>query len=287
MDIGIGLPATIPGTRGSLILDWAKRADSGPFSSLGVIDRLVYPNYEPLITLAAAAAVTDRVRLTSTILIAPLRGAGVLAKQAASIDALSGGRLTLGLGVGVREEDFIVAPATFHDRARRFEEQLELMKRVWSGQPASDEVGPIGPPPARPGGPELLIGGYTPPAIRRVGRWGDGYISGGIPDPEQVRQLFDLAEESWRAGGREGRPRLVASLYYALGPDAERGGDYIRDYYGYFGPGADDMARSIPSSPEAVEGLIRGFGEVGADEVICWPTVAELDQLDHLAELVG
>src|SRR3712207_2037535 len=79
------------------------------------------------------------------------------------------------------------------------------MKRVWSGQPASDEVGPIGPPPARPGGPELLIGGNTPPAIRRVGRWGDGYISGGIPDPEQVRQLFDLAEESWRAGGRAGR----------------------------------------------------------------------------------
>ena len=287
MDIGIGLPATIPGTRGSLILDWAKRADSGPFSSLGIIDRLVYPNYEPLITLAAAAAVTDRVRLMSTILIAPLRGAGVLAKQAASIDALSGGRLTLGLGVGAREDDFNAAPATFHDRARRFEEQLELMKRVWSGQPASEEVGPIGPPPAQPGGPELLIGGYSPVSIRRVGRWGDGFISGGIPDPAQVRQMFDLAEESWRTEGREGRPRLVASLYYALGPNAGRGGDYIRDYYGYFGPAADDMARSIPSSPEAVEGLIRGFGEVGADEVICWPTVAELDQLDHLAELVG
>jgi alkanesulfonate monooxygenase SsuD/methylene tetrahydromethanopterin reductase-like flavin-dependent oxidoreductase (luciferase family) len=287
MDVGIGLPATIAGTRGSLILDWAKRADSGPFSSLGIIDRLVYPNYESLITLAAAAAVTDRVRLMSTILIAPLRGAGVLAKQAASIDALSGGRLTLGLGVGAREDDFNAAPATFHDRARRFEEQLELMKRVWSGQPASDEVGPIGPPPARPGGPELLVGGYSPPAIRRVGRWGDGYISGGIPDPEQVRLLFDLAEESWRAEGREGKPRLVASLYYALGPNAERGGDYLRDYYGYFGPAADDMARSIPSSPEAVEGLIRGFGEVGADEVICWPTVAELDQVDRLADLVG
>ena len=287
MDVGIGLPATIPKTRGSLILDWAKRADSGPFSSLGIIDRLVYPNYEPLITLAAAAAVTDRVRLMSTILIAPLRGAGVLAKQAASIDALSGGRLTLGLGVGAREDDFNAAPATFHDRARRFEEQLELMKRVWSGQPASEEVGPIGPPPAQPGGPELLIGGYSPVSIRRVGRWGDGFISGGIPDPAQVRQMFDLAEEFWRTEGREGRPRLVASLYYALGPNAGRGGDYIRDYYGYFGPAADDMARSIPSSPEAVEGLIRGFGEVGADEVICWPTVAELDQVDRLADLVG
>ncbi|HJQ29211.1 MAG TPA: LLM class flavin-dependent oxidoreductase [Rubrobacter sp.] len=286
MDVGIGLPATIPGTRGSLILDWARRADSGPFSSLGILDRLVYPNYEPLITLAAAAAVTDRVRLMTTVLIAPLRGAGVLAKQAATIDALSGGRFTLGLGVGGREDDFEAAPASFHDRGRTFEEQLDLMKRVWSGQPVSDEVGPTGPPPARAGGPELLIGGYTPPSIRRVGRWADGFISGGIPDPEQVGQMFDLARESWRAEGREGRPRLVATLYFALGPNAERGGDYIRDYYSYFGPGADDMARSIPSTPEAVDDLIRGFDDAGADEVICWPTVAELDQVDLLAELV-
>src|ERR671915_1344395 len=169
MEIGIGLPATIPGTSGSLVLDWARRADSGPFSSLGILDRLVYPNYEPLITLAAAAAVTSRVRLMTTVLIAPLRGAGVLAKQAATIDALSGGRLTLGLGVGAREDDFQFAPASFHDRGRNFEEQLELMKRVWSGQPVSDEVGAVGPPPARAGGPELLIGAYSPAAIRRGG----------------------------------------------------------------------------------------------------------------------
>jgi alkanesulfonate monooxygenase SsuD/methylene tetrahydromethanopterin reductase-like flavin-dependent oxidoreductase (luciferase family) len=287
MDIGIGLPATIPWTNAPLILEWAKRADSSPFSSLGILDRLVYPNYEPLITLAAAAAVTERVRLMTTVLIAPLRRAGVLAKQAATIDALSGGRLTLGLGVGAREDDFQFAPASFHDRGRRFEEQLDLMKHVWSGQPVSEEVGPIGPQPARPGGPELLIGGYTPVSIRRVGRWGDGFISGGVRDPEQIRQLFDLAEGSWRDEGREGKPRLVASLYYALGPNAERGGDYIRDYYSYFGLGADDMARSIPSTPEAIEGLIQGFGDVGADEVVCWPTVAELDQVDRLAEITS
>src|ERR671915_1186147 len=176
MDIGIGLPATIPWTNGPLILDWAKRADSRPFSSLGILDRLVYPNYEPLITLAAAAAVTERVRLMTTVLIAPLRRAGVLAKQAATIDALSGGRLSLGLGVGAREDDFQFAPASFHDRGRRFEEQLELMKRVWSAQAVSDEIGAVGPRPAQGGGPELLIGGYTPFSIRRVGRWGDGFI---------------------------------------------------------------------------------------------------------------
>jgi alkanesulfonate monooxygenase SsuD/methylene tetrahydromethanopterin reductase-like flavin-dependent oxidoreductase (luciferase family) len=287
MEIGIGLPATIPGTSGPLVLDWAKRADSGPFSSLGIIDRLVYPNYEPLITLAAAAAVTERVRLMSTVLIAPLRGAGVLAKQAATIDALSGGRLTLGLGVGAREDDFRAAPASFHDRGRQFEEQLELMKRVWSGQPVSDEVGPIGPPPARAGGPELLIGAYSPAAIRRAGRWANGFITGGVADPEQARQMYDVVEESWRAEGREGRPRLVGSIYYALGPNADRGADYIRDYYSYFGPAVEEMATSIPSSPEIIEGLMRGFSDVGADELVCWPTVAELDQLDRLAELVG
>ena len=268
-------------------MDWAKRADSSRFSSLGILDRLVYPNYEPLVALAAAAAVTERVRLMTTVLISPLRGAGVLAKQAATIDALSGGRLTLGLGVGAREDDFKAAPASFEDRSRIFEEQLDLMRRVWSGQPASEEVGPIGPPPARQGGPELLIGGYSPPAIRRAGRWGDGFISGGVPDPDQVRQMFDLVEQSWRDEGREGRPRLVACLYYALGPNAERGGDYIRDYYSYFGPAADDMARSIPSTPVVIGGLIQGLEDVGADEVVCWPTVAELDQVDRLAEIVG
>jgi alkanesulfonate monooxygenase SsuD/methylene tetrahydromethanopterin reductase-like flavin-dependent oxidoreductase (luciferase family) len=288
MDVGIGLPATIPGTSGSLILDWARRADSGPFSSLGIIDRLVYPNYEPMITLSAAAAVTDRIRVMSTILIAPLRRAGVLAKQAATLDALSGGRLTLGVGVGSREDDFRVAPAPFHERARAFEEQLELMRRVWSGQPASEEVGPMGPPPAQPGGPELLIGGHAPATIHRVGRWGDGFISGGVPDPQQVRQMFDIAEESWRAEGREGRPRLVGCFYYALGPNgAERGADYMRDYYSFMGPAADDIAASIPSSPETIQNLIRAFEDIGADELMCWPTVAELDQVDRLAELVG
>ncbi|MFQ5855293.1 MAG: LLM class flavin-dependent oxidoreductase [Anaerolineae bacterium] len=288
MQIGIGLPATIPGVEGSHILDWARRADSGPFSSLGIIDRLVYPNYDPLVTLAAAAAVTRRIRLMSTILVAPLRNAGILAKQAASLDALSGGRFTLGLGVGGREDDYRAAPASFSDRGRRFEEQLDIMKRIWSGQPLAADVGPVGPPPVQQGGPEVLIGGYSPAAVRRVGRWGDGYIAGGGGDPARVHQLYSIAEEAWKAEGRPGRPRFVGAIYCALGSDvADRAAAYIRDYYAFMGPMAENLANAIPSSPDAIKGAILAFADIGMDELILWPCVPDLDQVDRLADLVG
>ncbi len=169
MKIGIGLPTNVPGTKGDVILEWARKADTGPFSSLGLIDRLVYGNYEPMIALAAAAGVTSRVRLMTSVLIAPVRDAALLAKQAASLDALSGGRLTLGLGVGRREDDYLAVSGNFHRRGRRFEEQLAVMKRVWSGEGPADSVSAMGPDPVQRGGPELLIGAYAPAAIQRAG----------------------------------------------------------------------------------------------------------------------
>jgi len=205
MHIGIGLPETHPGIQASLLLDWARRADSGPFSSLGSLDRLVYPNYETM-TLLTAAAATQRIRVMSTVLLAPLRSnAVVLAKQAATLDALSGGRLTLGLGIGPRADDFAAIGESPQGRGKRFEAQLATMQRIWAGQRLSEEVGPIGPPPASPGGPEVLIGGYSPVAIKRLSRWGDGYISGSAP-PAIARQNYELAELAWKEAGRPGPP---------------------------------------------------------------------------------
>ena len=288
MKIGIGLPASIRGVSGNLLIDWARKADAGPFSSLGIIDRLVFPNFEPLIMLAAAAGVTQRIRLMSTVLLAPLRNPGMLAKQAATLDALSGGRLTLGLGVGGREDDFRAAPAEFHNRGRRFEEQITTMKRIWSGQPLNDDIGPIGPQPVQQGGPEILIGGYSPTATKRVGRWGDGIILGGSSDPTVAHQFYSIAEESWKAEERSGKPRFVACMYYALGPDAlERASVYIRDYYAFMGQRAELMANSIPSTPEAIKAPIEAFTDIGVDEVVLWPCIPELDQVDRLAEIVS
>jgi alkanesulfonate monooxygenase SsuD/methylene tetrahydromethanopterin reductase-like flavin-dependent oxidoreductase (luciferase family) len=286
MQIGIGLPASIPGTPAAVILDWGRRADAGPFSSLGIIDRLVYPNYEPLITLAAVAGATRRIRLTTSVLLAPLRRPGMLAKQAATLDALSGGRLTLGLGIGGREDDFRAAPAEMRGRGRRFEDQLALMKRVWSGEPAVAGDGPLGPAPARAGGPEILLGGYSPAAMARVGRFADGLITGGI-DPAGAGQFYGMAQESWQAAGRPGKPRFVACTYFGLGPRAAQGiRAYLGDYYRFMGPAVEGMIGAVPAGDEAVKGRIAAFAAAGADELILWPCVPELEQVDRLAALI-
>jgi alkanesulfonate monooxygenase SsuD/methylene tetrahydromethanopterin reductase-like flavin-dependent oxidoreductase (luciferase family) len=287
MRIGIGLPATIPGTQGALVIEWARKADAAPFSSLGVLDRLAYTNYEPLTALSSAAAVTTRVRLMTTVLLAPLRSAALLAKQAASVDALSNGRLTLGLGIGGREDDFQAAGVDMRGRGKRFDTQLEAMSRIWSGERLSEQVGVIGPTPAQRGGPEILIGGSSPAAIRRLARWGVGYIAGGAP-PGQAKIGYATALDAWTQAGRPGKPRFVGASYFGLGEDAAgRGAVYLRDYYGFLGPMAERIAGGFPSTVEAVRATIKAFEDVGADELMLWPTIAELDQVDRLAELVG
>lgn len=287
MKIGIGLPATSPGIRGTLNLEWAKQAEAASFSSLGLIDRLVYPNFDPLITLAAVAGATTRIRLLTSVLLAPLHNTGILAKQAASLDAISNGRLTLGLGIGGREDDYLAAPASFHERGKRFDQQLEMMARIWSGKPVSEQVGPIGPAPVQPGGPEVLIGAFSPAAMKRLGRWGHGFISGGSP-PDQVAPVFRMAEETWQKAGRPGKPRLVSCIYFALGPNASQGmASYIGHYYSFLGDAMiQQMLQAFPATPEAVRAVVKGFSDIGADELVLWPCIPELEQIQRLADIV-
>ncbi|MBV9230644.1 MAG: LLM class flavin-dependent oxidoreductase, partial [Chloroflexi bacterium] len=127
------------------------------------------------------------------------------------LDALSDGRLTVGLGVGAREDDFTAVAAPFHRRGKRFDAQLEIMQRIWSGQPLSEETGLIGPRPVQPTGPEIILGGVSPTAIRRIGRWGNGYIA-ETTGPERAEKLFRLAEEAWQEASRPGKPLLLAAM---------------------------------------------------------------------------
>ncbi|HEU0003834.1 MAG TPA: LLM class flavin-dependent oxidoreductase [Ktedonobacteraceae bacterium] len=284
MKIGIGFPANIPGVQGRLLIEWAKKADAGPFSSLGLIDRLVYDNYDPLIAFAAAAGATQRIRLMTTILLAPLYNTALLAKQVASLDAISGGRFTLGVGVGWREDDYQATGVSFHRRGKILDEQLATMQHIWSGERFSDAVGPIGPAPVQAGGPELLIGGSAPAAIQRLGQWGNGFISGG-GGPQGANNGFRAAEEVWKAAGRAGKPRLVGCMYIALGSDGlTRGGNYIRHYYGAWGEG---LAKALPTTIETIKGAIQAYQDIGTDELIFWPTTTDIEQIDQIADMLG
>jgi alkanesulfonate monooxygenase SsuD/methylene tetrahydromethanopterin reductase-like flavin-dependent oxidoreductase (luciferase family) len=299
MKIGIGIPGTIETLTGSFIKEYARRADAAGFSTITHLDRLVYSNNDPFMVLTTAAAVTTRIRLMTSVLLAPMRGAAILAKQAATLDAISGGRLTLGMAVGSRKDDYAAAPASYGDRGKRFDEQLALMRRAWSGESAKDDSGPVGPNPVQPGGPELLIGGRVAPALRRVAQWGTGYVTGAVFSPATARGIYEEVVGYWREAGRTGDPRFVGTVACAIGDEqALRTAESIDHYYHYRGPAernvpapkpaaSRDSRNNIPSTVAAIREVLAACEQIGMDEVIVRPGVPELDQVDKLAELLG
>ncbi len=279
MHIGVGLPTGVPGTNGRLVIEWAHRADEGPFSSLGVVDRLAYDSYEPLTALAVAAGVTRRVKLATTIVISLLHNTAMLAKMSATLDAISGGRLVLGLAVGAREEDYIAAGIDYRSRGKRLSEQLATLRSVW-------EDGQISPAAARPDGPQLLVGGLSDSGFARMARYTDGYVHGGGP-PRAFARAADKAFAAWSDAGRPGRPQLWAQGYFALGDEvAEAGTRYMKNYYAFTGPFAERIAAGLLTTPQAIAQFIRGYEEAGCNELVLFPTVPDLTQLDKLADVL-
>jgi alkanesulfonate monooxygenase SsuD/methylene tetrahydromethanopterin reductase-like flavin-dependent oxidoreductase (luciferase family) len=278
MEVGVGLPTTTPGADGGCVLEWARRAEDGPFASLGVLDRMVYRSLEPLAALAAAAAVTASIRLVTMVVIGPLRNTALLAKQAASLDWLSGGRLTLGLAIGARGDDYRALGVEPGGRGRRLGEQLAELRSIW-------ERGEVGPEPVQPGGPPLLAGGLSGEAFARMARGADGYVHGGGP-PRAFAGAAARAWAAWRDLERPGRPQLWGQGYFALG-DAEAGGAYLRDYYAFTGPFAEKIAAGNLTSGRAVKDFVRGYREAGCDHLVLLPTVSDPAQLDRLADVLA
>ena len=278
MEVGVGLPTTTPGADGTGILEWARRADQGPFASLGVLDRMVYRSVEPFAALSAAAAVTTRARLVTMVVIGPLRNTALLAKQAASLDLLSAGRLTLGLASGARTDDYRALGVDPDGRGRRLGEQLAELRELW-------EKGEVGPEPVQPGGPPLLAGGLSGEAFARMARGADGYVHGGGP-PRAFAGAAARAWAAWRDLERPGRPKLWGQGYFALG-DADAGGAYLRDYYAFTGPFAEKVAAGNLTSGRAVKDFVRGYEDAGCDHLVLLPTVSDPAQLDRLADVLG
>ena len=274
MRVGIGLPNVIPGTQAETLQEWARRADAGPFTSVGVLDRVAYDSHEPLATLSAAAVVTERVSLVTMVVVGPIRPTASLASKAADADAASGGRLVLGLSVGAREEDYRAAGVDHRNRGRRLDEQLEDVREIWED--------------AGSRGPRILVGGTSDRAYARTARYGDGYVHGGGP-PRAFTRAAERARAAWIDLGRPGRPEMWGQSYFVLGDeDTEaRGLAYMRDYYAFTGPFAEKIAEGLLRTPQQIAGQVRGYAEAGCDELVLLPAVADLEQVDRLAEVVA
>jgi alkanesulfonate monooxygenase SsuD/methylene tetrahydromethanopterin reductase-like flavin-dependent oxidoreductase (luciferase family) len=283
MKLGIGLPNPVPGTPGKVLIEWSRRAEAAGFAGLATIDRVAYPSYESLIALAAAAAVTERIGLFTNILLGPTRNPVLLAKEAASVDQLSGGRLTLGLGVGSRPDDYSTTEQDFDDRGKRFDEELDVIHRAWRGELVGGALNPVGPTPVAGDRVPVLIGGTADAAIRRVVRWAEGWTVGGS-GPEQVGDFVDRLKKAWHEAEREGQPRIAGLSYFGLGDDAlDVAKRYLGSYYGDFGT---QFAERIPKTPEAITERVEAFERFGFDELYLVPTDHDVELVDRLAGIV-
>jgi alkanesulfonate monooxygenase SsuD/methylene tetrahydromethanopterin reductase-like flavin-dependent oxidoreductase (luciferase family) len=284
VDVAIGLPNSVTGTTGAQLLEWARRADRAGFSSLASIGAVSYPTYEELTAFAGAAAVTERIRFLTNVLLAPTRSAGELAKQAATVDQISGGRLTLGLGIGWRSNDYVVTGREYAGRGARFDQQLRDLETAWSGQALTPDTRPVSPAPVQNPIP-ILVGGMNAAALRRVVEHGAGWTAGGFP-PDAVAEFAAKVRDAWREAGREGSPRIVALVYFGLGDVEERSRSYLLDYYQ---PGGSEMATMIADSAlrsaDAVRGAMSAYEDAGVDELVLDPTVPDPGQVDLLAEV--
>jgi alkanesulfonate monooxygenase SsuD/methylene tetrahydromethanopterin reductase-like flavin-dependent oxidoreductase (luciferase family) len=283
MKIGIGLPNQVRNTDPAVIRPWAIGAERAGFSSLATIGRIAYPGLQDTVVLAAAAGATSTIGLFSNVLLGTVWPPVLLAKELASIDRISGGRLTVGLELGGRADDFVVDGRGPMGLGKRMSNDLEVYRQVWGSEPVGG--GGIAAVPEGTRQLPLMIGGLTEATFRQMAEAGDGYIGAWLP-PELIAPIFDGARAVWAEAGRKGRPRITALVYYVLG-ETDRGRGNIRHFYSSMGSEvADAVAGKIFTSAEEVRSAVKAFDAIGVDEVIFHPAIGELDQLANLAEVV-
>lgn len=284
MDLGIGLPNAVPGTTGRQLTDFARAADEAGFSTLGTVDRVVYDSYEPIAALAAAAAVTERIRLATTVLLAPLRfSPALIAKQVLSLDALAGGgRTTLGIALGGRDDDYEISERPTSGRGDWLDDALEKILAIWRGE---GELGAEVGPRSSDGGPTLIVGGYVQASFERAAKYAAGWIQGGS-GPDQFAEDSANVDEAWKKAGRDGKPRKLALAYYALGFDADEDARRnLTGYYAYMGEEtANEIAAAAATDPDQVKAALQAFESNGCDELILFPCTSDPEQVTLLAE---
>jgi alkanesulfonate monooxygenase SsuD/methylene tetrahydromethanopterin reductase-like flavin-dependent oxidoreductase (luciferase family) len=289
--IGMTLPSMAAGYDRETTLQWCRGIDEGPFSSLACGERIAFRNQEMRVLLAAAAALTSRVRIVPTLYVLPMHSAAWVAKEVATLDVLSNGRVTLTVGVGGREQDYRSVGAPFAGRFAKLDEQVAELRRLWSGEPVVEGSPPLGPAPVQKGGPPLWAGAMGPKSLQRAARWADGVAGFSMSgDPEEVRRSFEGARAAWEDAGRETPPRRVSGFWYALGDGAqERLQRYVFEYLEIFG---EAPARALAEgarihSREAFRDAVAAIRESGCEELILVPTSTDPAELERTVDALS
>lgn len=289
MKLGIGLPGTLtPQVNRGLFLDWARVSDQAGFHVFGTIDQPNYDSWDPLVSLAAAAAVTERVRLATTVLQLPNRNETLVAKQAAVIDRLSGGRLDLGVGVGAREADYKVFNARFAGRGQKIERQVRKIRRVWrAAKKSTDEQGIAGPAPMQKPLPPIWFGAHADVAIERAIELGDGFWFGTRGPGVMAEQAPEIRRKAEEAGKKK---FLVGGIaYVAIGDDPaaalEQASRYLNRYY--HGTPPRDLREMVHHGPlEVIEQAVKEYEQAGLDVLVLFPEIPEIKQVEQIAERI-
>ncbi|GAA1309145.1 LLM class flavin-dependent oxidoreductase [Pseudonocardia xinjiangensis] len=283
MKIGFGLPNQVRNVRPETIPQFASAAEQAGFSTLGTVGRYAYPGVSDTITLAAAAGATKTIGLFSHVMLAPVWPGELLAKELAGIDGVSGHRLTVGIGVGGRPDDFAVDGFGMSGRGKRMDRDLEVYRSVWKGEPVGGGTNPAVPAGTRE--IPLIFGGGSPAAYARMAREGVGYVGGSMP-ASMVAPSFEAARAAWKEAGRSGDPRIVGIGYVNLGAEDE-GRNNVRDYYSFLGDDvANLMGGAVSATPEAIKEAVKAYEDLGADEFILIATTDDTDEVSRLAEIV-
>jgi probable F420-dependent oxidoreductase len=283
-EIQPGYPATV-----------ARKCEEVGLQSFWSIDRIVYDNLEPLTLLAAAAAVTSKIRLGTSVLLAALRHPTLLAKTIATLDFLSGGRMILGMGFGSRENDFASVGLPFERRGGRAEELVALVKKLWTeeavtyrGKFYQVENVTIGPRPVQNPHPPIWMGGSAEAALKRAARLADGYICGSSAIPE-FSALWEKISAFADAAGRDPNKIAKAALtFMAIDNDKAKAVEACEGYLNrYYGKVRLDVAKTfVVGSPEQCAERIRAAFSKGIGTLIIGAVIPELKQLDLLGEKV-
>lgn len=295
MRFGVALPNEVTGATREDMRGFVERAERHGFDSIWALDRLVYDGYATLSLLAWAAGQTERVRIGTSILLAPLYRPLMLAKELATIDRLTGGRFTLGLGMGQRPEDYQAAGVPMERRDLRMVETVALLRQAWSGQPIDYagrvfdvHVGPVGPRPAQQPGVPIWLGGSNPKAFKRAARLGDGFLAGG-GGPAGAHAAIPVVRQALQERGRDPRAFACSALiYWSLGKDADQGAADVANYQQrYYGRLLIDPKKAavVGSIREAVQ-RIHEYDDLDLHTLIFAPVLTDPEQVDRLAEVV-